>query len=192
MTALAGGRVPPFGHPRIAGSLLLPGAFRRWPRPSSPPGARASALRPFHLTSEDTPGPPDSLSGPGPLDSLVKDQKNTRCGSLQTKNDPQSAFFRRPSCRESELQLQPRLLAQLVRCDPVEPVVPFHGDRPDPVRVNRMVPAFPKQREPVRLKIPHHLTPFDRQDPSRPEPAPAKSCPREFPSPPAGGPGSFH
>jgi len=42
---------------------------------------------------------------------------------------------------------KPRLLAQLVRCDPV---VPFHGDRPDPVRVNRLVPAFPKQREPVR------------------------------------------
>jgi hypothetical protein len=31
--------VPPFGYPRILARLQLPGAFRRWPRPSSPPYA---------------------------------------------------------------------------------------------------------------------------------------------------------
>ena len=32
-------RVPPFGHPRISGYLLLPAAFRSLSRPSSPPRA---------------------------------------------------------------------------------------------------------------------------------------------------------
>ena len=40
-------RVSPFRHPRIAGYLLLPGAFRSLSRLSSAPGAKASALRPF-------------------------------------------------------------------------------------------------------------------------------------------------
>ena len=34
-----GRRVAPFGHPRIAGRLHLPAAFRSLPRPSSPSGA---------------------------------------------------------------------------------------------------------------------------------------------------------
>ena len=39
------GRVPPFGHPRINGRSRLPAAFRSLPRPSSPPGAKASPVR---------------------------------------------------------------------------------------------------------------------------------------------------
>ena len=42
-------RVSPFRHPRIAGHLLLPAAFRSLSRLSSAPGAKASALRPFLL-----------------------------------------------------------------------------------------------------------------------------------------------
>ena len=41
--------VSPFRHPRIAGYLLLPAAFRSLSRLSSAPSARASALRPFLL-----------------------------------------------------------------------------------------------------------------------------------------------
>ena len=37
-------RVSPFRHPRIAGHLLLPAAFRSLSRLSSAPGAKASAL----------------------------------------------------------------------------------------------------------------------------------------------------
>ena len=44
-------RVSPFGNPRIKECLLLPEAYRSLPRPSSLPGAKASALCPFHLTS---------------------------------------------------------------------------------------------------------------------------------------------
>ena len=39
------GRVSPFGHPRIIGRSRLPAAFRSLPRPSSPPGAKASPVR---------------------------------------------------------------------------------------------------------------------------------------------------
>ena len=39
-------RVAPFGRPRITGRQRLPAAFRSRPRPSSPPGAKASSVRP--------------------------------------------------------------------------------------------------------------------------------------------------
>ena len=39
-------RVPPFGHPGINGCLRLRPAFRSLPRPSSPPGAKASTVCP--------------------------------------------------------------------------------------------------------------------------------------------------
>ena len=42
------GGVSPFGHPRINDRSHLPAAFRSVPRPSSPPGAKASTERPFH------------------------------------------------------------------------------------------------------------------------------------------------
>ena len=41
--------VAPFGYPRINGYLPLPAAFRSLSRPSSPPRAKASAMRPFLL-----------------------------------------------------------------------------------------------------------------------------------------------
>ena len=46
-----GSRVPPFGHPRIKGRSRLPAAFRSLPRPSSPPGAKASPVRPLVLVA---------------------------------------------------------------------------------------------------------------------------------------------
>ena len=42
-------RVAPFGHLRIYGSSRLPADFRGLPRPSSPPGAKASSVRPRSL-----------------------------------------------------------------------------------------------------------------------------------------------
>ena len=42
-------RVSPFGHPRINGYLPLPAAFRSLSRPSSAPGAEASAPRDFRI-----------------------------------------------------------------------------------------------------------------------------------------------
>jgi hypothetical protein len=45
----SGGRVPPFGHPRIDACLRLPEAFRSLPRPSSALGAKASTVCPCLL-----------------------------------------------------------------------------------------------------------------------------------------------
>ena len=42
-------RVPPFGYLRINTCLQFPGAFRSFPRPSSPPEAKASTVRSFLL-----------------------------------------------------------------------------------------------------------------------------------------------
>ena len=49
MTEVCLCRVAPFGYPRIYACLQLPVAFRRWPRPSSSPGTKASTVRPFYL-----------------------------------------------------------------------------------------------------------------------------------------------
>ena len=42
------GWVAPFGYPRIKACSRLPVAFRSVPRPSSPPGAKASTECPYH------------------------------------------------------------------------------------------------------------------------------------------------
>ena len=44
MTALACGRVSPFGHPEITARVQLPQAYRSLPRPSSPLDAKASTV----------------------------------------------------------------------------------------------------------------------------------------------------
>jgi hypothetical protein len=49
VTAVCRCRVPPFGYLRIHVRLQLPVAFRCLPRPSSPPGAKASPVRPLYL-----------------------------------------------------------------------------------------------------------------------------------------------
>ena len=61
-------RVSPFRHPRINGHVPLPAAFRSLSRLSSAPGAKASALCPFCLTSGPrafTPAPCPEASGHG-------------------------------------------------------------------------------------------------------------------------------
>src|SRR6266699_6855977 len=49
MIGLATDRVAPFGHPGITACLQLPQAYRSLPRPSSPPCAKASTVRPYAL-----------------------------------------------------------------------------------------------------------------------------------------------
>jgi hypothetical protein len=49
------GWVAPFGHPRINACSRLPVAFRSVPRPSSPPGAKASTECPSLAQDRSTP-----------------------------------------------------------------------------------------------------------------------------------------
>eukprot|EP01012_Entosiphon_sulcatum_P049954 TRINITY_DN686_c0_g1_i3.p1 TRINITY_DN686_c0_g1~~TRINITY_DN686_c0_g1_i3.p1 ORF type:complete len:121 (-),score=2.92 TRINITY_DN686_c0_g1_i3:416-778(-) len=48
------GWVAPFGYPRIKACSRLPVAFRSVPRPSSPPGAKASTECPSHAREHRT------------------------------------------------------------------------------------------------------------------------------------------
>ena len=59
----SGGRVVPFGNPRINGHLRLPRAYRSLSRPSSPPRAKASTRRP-NLLSPWTPSGPEGPRRP--------------------------------------------------------------------------------------------------------------------------------
>ena len=63
-------RVPPFGHPRIKGRSRLPAAFRSLPRPSSPPGAKASPVRPMVLVAHHYASPAASRLGTLRVSSL--------------------------------------------------------------------------------------------------------------------------
>ena len=47
-------RVAPFGHLRIISYVPIPAAFRSLSRPSSPPGAKASPIRPYLLLTQGT------------------------------------------------------------------------------------------------------------------------------------------
>jgi hypothetical protein len=76
------GWVAPFGHPRIKACSRLPVAFRSVPRPSSPPGAKASTECPSlardletHLAMRPSPCTETILSHQHPMPS---DQKNPR------------------------------------------------------------------------------------------------------------------
>ena len=59
-------RVAPFGHLRITGRLRLPAVFRGLPRPSSPPGAKASSVRLCSLLAR-----PSSLTRDGRLSCVI-------------------------------------------------------------------------------------------------------------------------
>src|SRR2546430_11772262 len=54
MIGLATDRVSPFGNPGITACLQLPQAYRSLPRPSSPPCAKASTVRPYARSEEHT------------------------------------------------------------------------------------------------------------------------------------------
>ena len=55
------GWVAPFGYPRINACSRLPMAFRSVPRPSSPPGAKASTECPYHTPIQGVSRPkPDT------------------------------------------------------------------------------------------------------------------------------------
>ena len=81
------GRVAPFGHPRVKGRVRLAGAFRSLPRPSSPPGARASSVRPASLPARSRRGP---SPGPAAARGFLAVALSSRVSSL-------SRFLPRPA-----------------------------------------------------------------------------------------------
>ena len=89
------GWVAPFGYPRINACSRLPMAFRSVPRPSSPPGAKASTERPS-LAQDLEPSCEDSNDPPCTGDIHTSSSRN-RCVSLPLTIGPSnSASFSRP------------------------------------------------------------------------------------------------
>src|SRR5271156_1944692 len=77
------GWVAPFGYPRIKARSRLPVAFRSVPRPSSPPGAKASTECPsharyaFHPAQEPWPAFSDQLSAARRKSCLARQSHRT-------------------------------------------------------------------------------------------------------------------
>src|SRR5436305_8492998 len=93
--------------------------------------------------------------------------------------------------RTSEPGRKPRLLAQLVRGDPIEGPVSLDGNGFEAVRVDGVIGSFPQQAEAVLLQILDQVTPFDGHDPGRRRPARKDRFPAGSPILAAGRPGSF-
>ena len=87
-------RVAPFGHLRINGRSRLPADFRGLPRPSSPPGAKASSVRPRSLLAFYRSARA-SLRGA----SLVCLSLVSAFSPILSKNRADSGRGRLPSCR---------------------------------------------------------------------------------------------
>ena len=82
--------VVPFGNPRIKGHLHLPAAYRSLSRPSSPPRAKASAMRPCLLSF-----------------SYLNTVKTTAYGSIYTFSSLLNLLFLCTTCQRScDLRLQ--------------------------------------------------------------------------------------
>jgi hypothetical protein len=85
------GWVAPFGHPRINACSRLPVAFRSVPRPSSPPGAKASTECPS-LARDLSPGlGPENHHAQKPSSAVTDHQAETAQAeslSLSTQQSP--------------------------------------------------------------------------------------------------------
>ena len=111
-------RVTPFGHPRIAGYVLLPVAFRSLSRPSSPCGSEASTISPYsldhislHSTSTTTRLAPRDPSFLGPSKLQALHASRTLGGAYRVSlplEQTRSAFF----FKKTFLLLSPSLLYQ--------------------------------------------------------------------------------
>ena len=116
--------VPPFGNPRIEACVPLPEAYRSLPRPSSPPGAKASTTVPlvayraltmalscssrFHCLSRFFSSPiPHLFQRPeGPLQRLKDESREER---------EQLAFFFYTSAEKRQILFSKSLLLKASR-----------------------------------------------------------------------------
>src|SRR6266700_4156433 len=84
MIGLATDRVTPFGNPGITACLQLPQAYRSLPRPSSPPCAKASTVRPYAL---DLSVSVCFLTSTHTTRQLSKNEKKRRWPSVESAGD---------------------------------------------------------------------------------------------------------
>ena len=91
MISLAGG-VSPFGHPRINDRSHLPAAFRSVPRPSSPPGAKASTERPSLAPDLAPPPARRTKSRPSTINNNPRAVSTTSQLVAYAQTQPTSGF----------------------------------------------------------------------------------------------------
>ncbi len=114
------GWVAPFGYPRINACSRLPVAFRSVPRPSSPPGAKASTECPSYTRypRRRSSDPPSTMHRNHPQESVVSFPssvvRNNRRGNRQLSDDSPGNIYsahnrifsnrplRRPLARSTE------------------------------------------------------------------------------------------
>ena len=132
------GWVAPFGHPRINACARLPVAFRSVPRPSSPPGAKASTECPSHTRS------------PCP---------NPKIGATMHRNHPQTRFSPLPddpagsssSAHHRIVRIGVSATARAV-LDPPDPINHSHNaSEPSPPMTGAAIPR--RTHHPVRQAI---------------------------------------
>ena len=106
------GGVAPFGYPRIKACSRLPMAFRSVPRPSSPPGAKASTECPYRAQNPHDPSPEGSAT---PTMHRNHPQKQTASNPSQncepqTRTKSHTHFTSRPcaSSPRSRASRQPK------------------------------------------------------------------------------------
>ena len=112
-------RVAPFGHLRIMGRSRLPADFRGLPRPSSPPGAKASSVRLASLLAPACPARPHRCGSRASLRraSLVCLSIVSAFYPILSKNRADSGRGYLPSCRLVEnVGLEPTTPGLQSRC----------------------------------------------------------------------------
>ncbi len=100
-------RVAPFGHPRVKGYLLLAVAFRSLSRPSSPPRAKASPMRPCFIPLYGQAARAFGLFSPKPFVPSPTNGDGARCVLLSFLHlssrcqtpEPASLRLSLPSCQ---------------------------------------------------------------------------------------------
>jgi hypothetical protein len=85
------GWVAPFGHLGINACSRLPQDFRSVPRPSSPPGAKASTRCPSHTQNQEQSPLRHQTRDQRPFQSLAQDPSNSRqssAGAVVSRQSP--------------------------------------------------------------------------------------------------------
>ena len=127
------GWVAPFGYPRINACSRLPVAFRSVPRPSSPPGAKASTECPYFardhqvFLSKDPPPCTETIHGlffPGLVTSAGHEPRIDPINCLRPHGRPSFSTQQIPSNQTTQSDRSPR-------------TVPFNGTFPTPLNPHR-------------------------------------------------------
>ncbi len=83
------GWVAPFGHPRIKACSRLPMAFRSVPRPSSPPGAKASTECPYRAPCARQHSPRGQCRSPPCTGTIVDGARSRQSSVVSLQKDRQ-------------------------------------------------------------------------------------------------------